>query len=182
MCSFPGLPDDEETGLDSGFMVMTAEQIKEIFAPVIKEVTDLVQGQVDGLRAKGEIVSGIVLVGGFGQSDYLYRHLKGHFTSAAPPPSSERPTHGRRPRRRAEGAGGQHGHLEEEQDALRDLVRDGVRRGEALCQREVLVASVGAVDGVGPHAMAHCQGNNSSFLFLLPRIYSSIFLANLLIP
>ena len=72
---------------------MTAEQIKDIFEPVVKEVTDLVQGQVSGLRAKGGVVSGIVLVGGFGQSDYLYRRLKAHFTSAAPPPYSERPTH-----------------------------------------------------------------------------------------
>lgn len=91
--SFPGLPDDEEAGLDSGFMVMSAEQIKDIFEPVVKEVCDLVQGQVQGLRAKGGIVSGIVLVGGFGQSDYLYRRLKSHFSSAAPPPYSERPTH-----------------------------------------------------------------------------------------
>jgi hypothetical protein len=72
---------------------MTAPQIKDIFEPVVKEVTDLVQGQVEGLRAKGGIVSGIVLVGGFGQSDYLYRRLKSHFNSAAPPPYSERPTH-----------------------------------------------------------------------------------------
>jgi hypothetical protein len=72
---------------------MSAEQIKDIFEPVVKEVTDLVQGQVEGLRAKGGVVSGIVLVGGFGQSDYLYRRLKSHFTSAAPPPYSERPTH-----------------------------------------------------------------------------------------
>src|SRR5690606_12766184 len=58
------------------------------------EVCDLVQGQVDGLRAKNGIVSGIVLVGGFGQSDYLYRRLKAHFTGGAPPPPySERPTH-----------------------------------------------------------------------------------------
>ncbi|WZH48172.1 Hsp70 family heat shock protein [Fusarium acuminatum] len=90
---FPGLPDDEEAGLDSGFLVMTAEQVKDIFEPVVKEVCDLVQGQVTGLRSKGGIVSGIVLVGGFGQSDYLYRRLKSHFTSAAPPPYSERPTH-----------------------------------------------------------------------------------------
>ncbi|KAF5615457.1 hsp70 [Fusarium tjaetaba] len=91
--SFPGLPDDEDAGLDSGFLVMTAEQVKDIFEPVVKEVCDLVQGQVTGLRSKGGIVSGIVLVGGFGQSDYLYRRLKNHFTSAAPPPYSERPTH-----------------------------------------------------------------------------------------
>ncbi len=70
---------------------MSADQIKEIFEPVVKEVCDLVQGQVDTLRAKGGIVSGIILVGGFGQSDYLYGRLKNHFTSA-PPPYSERPT------------------------------------------------------------------------------------------
>jgi hypothetical protein len=90
--SFPGLPDDEEAGLDSGFLVVTAAQVKDIFDPVVKEVCDLVQGQADGLRAKGGVVSGIILVGGFGQSDYLYKKLKAHFTSAAPPPYSERPT------------------------------------------------------------------------------------------
>ncbi|KAK7948223.1 hypothetical protein PG997_001228 [Apiospora hydei] len=90
---FPGLPDDEEAGLDCGFLVVSAAQIKEIFEPVAKEVCDLVQGQVDTVRSKGGIVSGIVLVGGFGQSDYLYRRLKAHFTSAAPPPYTERPTH-----------------------------------------------------------------------------------------
>ncbi|SPQ27368.1 2cfcd31d-971b-4c83-a73a-d7a505bce594 [Thermothielavioides terrestris] len=89
---FPGLPDDEKAGLDSGFLVMTAEQIKEIFDPVVREVCDLVQGQVDTLRAKGGVVSGIILVGGFGQSDYLYRTLKAHFTSGAPPPYSKTPT------------------------------------------------------------------------------------------
>ncbi|KAL2021548.1 hypothetical protein VTK56DRAFT_7047 [Thermocarpiscus australiensis] len=89
---FPGLPDDEEAGLDSGFLVMTAEQIKDIFEPVIKEVCDLVQGQVDNLRAKGGIVSAVILVGGFGQSEYLYRRLKAHFTSAAPPPYTKIPT------------------------------------------------------------------------------------------
>jgi hypothetical protein len=92
-CRFPGLPDDEEAGLDSGFLVLTAAQIKEIFEPVVKEVCDLVQGQVNTVRGKGGLVSGIVLVGGFGQSDYLYRRMKAHFTSAAPPPYTERPTH-----------------------------------------------------------------------------------------
>lgn len=90
---FPGLPDDEEAGLDSGFLVMSAAQVKDIFEPVVKQVCELVQGQVDALRGRGGVVSGIILVGGFGQSDYLYRRLKAHFTSAAPPPYSERPTH-----------------------------------------------------------------------------------------
>lgn len=90
---FPGLPDDEEAGLDCGFLVLTAAQIKDILEPVVKEVCDLVQGQVNTVRKRGGIVSGIILVGGFGQSDYLYKRLKAHFTSAAPPPYTERPTH-----------------------------------------------------------------------------------------
>ncbi|KAG6060631.1 hypothetical protein E4U17_003803 [Claviceps sp. LM77 group G4] len=89
---FPGLPDDETAGLDSGFLIMTAPQIRDIFAPVVQEVCDLVQGQVDGLRSQGGTVSGIILVGGFGQSEHLYRRLKAHFSSTAPPPPySERP-------------------------------------------------------------------------------------------
>lgn len=106
----PGLPDDEAAGLDSGFLVMTADQVLAIFEPVVSEVCDLVQGQVDGLRSKGGIVAGIILVGGFGQSNYLYQRLRSHFgnidsceggdgsdgtgvLSLPPPPYSERPTH-----------------------------------------------------------------------------------------
>jgi hypothetical protein len=90
---FPGLPDDEEAGLDSGFLVMSAEQVTEIFDPVVQEVVDLVEGQVQTIRSKGGLVCGIVLVGGFGQSNYLYGRLKAHFNNAPPPPYTERPTH-----------------------------------------------------------------------------------------
>ncbi|KAF2839632.1 actin-like ATPase domain-containing protein [Patellaria atrata CBS 101060] len=90
---FPGLPDDEDAGLDSGFLVMSAEQVKEIFEPVVSEVIDLVEGQVNKIRQKGGNVSGIVLVGGFGQSNYLYQRMRTHFNTAPPPPYTERPTH-----------------------------------------------------------------------------------------
>ena len=90
---FPGLPDDEDAGLDSGFLIMTAQHVKHIFEPVIREVCELVEGQVESIRRKGGTVSGIVLVGGFGQSNYLYTRLKGHFNTAAPPPYTLRPTH-----------------------------------------------------------------------------------------
>lgn len=90
---FPGLPDDEEAGLDSGFMTMNTSQIKDILAPVVKEVITLVEGQVDTIRSRGGIVSGIVLVGGFGQSNYMYKQMKAHFNSAPPPPYTPSPTH-----------------------------------------------------------------------------------------
>jgi molecular chaperone DnaK (HSP70) len=89
----PGLPDDEAAGIDSGFLVMTTEQVKATFDPVIKQVIDLVQGQVDAVTSKHGTVAGIILVGGFGQSNHLYNKLKEHFNTAPPPPYSQRPTH-----------------------------------------------------------------------------------------
>lgn len=90
---FPGLPDNEEAGLDSGFLIMTAAQVKSIFEPVIKQVIDLVEGQVNAIKHKGGDVSGIILVGGFGQSNYLYTRLKEHFNLLPTPPAySEAPT------------------------------------------------------------------------------------------
>jgi hypothetical protein len=90
---FPGLPDDEAAGLDSGFLSMNTEQVKDILEPVVREVIVLVQGQVDTIRSKNGKVSGIVLVGGFGQSNYMYKCMKSHFNKAPPPPYTERPTH-----------------------------------------------------------------------------------------
>ncbi|EMC96848.1 hypothetical protein BAUCODRAFT_70194 [Baudoinia panamericana UAMH 10762] len=90
---FPGLPDDEEAGLDSGFLIMSAQQVKDIFEPVIRQVLELVDGQVQAIKSKDGVVSGIVLVGGFGQSNYLYTRLKQHFNSVPPPPYTEQPTH-----------------------------------------------------------------------------------------
>lgn len=88
---FPGLPDDEEAGLESGFMLLKSEQIKTILDPVIKEVINLVEGQVETIRAKAGHVAAIVLVGGFGQSNYMYKKMKAHFGAAPPPPYSEQP-------------------------------------------------------------------------------------------
>ncbi|KAI5369872.1 putative Heat shock protein 70 family [Septoria linicola] len=90
---FPGLPDDEDVGLDSGFLVMTAGQVKAIFGPIIAEVIDLVEGQVNAIRDGGGTISGIILVGGFGQSNYLYQTLKKHFNTIGPPPYAEKPSH-----------------------------------------------------------------------------------------
>ena len=72
---------------------MSAEQVKSIFEPVIKQVVDLVEGQVEAIKAKSGRVSGIILVGGFGQSNYLYTRLKQHFNSAPPPAYTEQPKH-----------------------------------------------------------------------------------------
>jgi len=86
---FPGLADNEDAGMDSGFLILTAEQVKDIFAPIITEVIRLVEQQVSAIHGRGGSVSAIILVGGFGQSSYLYTRLKSHFSTQCPPPYSE---------------------------------------------------------------------------------------------
>jgi molecular chaperone DnaK (HSP70) len=90
---FPGLPDNEEAGLDCGFLTMSTQQVRSIVDPVVKEVIALVEGQVDCIRERGGLVSGIILVGGFGQSNYMYKQMKAHFNVSPPPPYTANPTH-----------------------------------------------------------------------------------------
>jgi len=75
----PGLADDEEAGIEDGFMILVAEEVEAVFAPIVAEVVALVEGQVREIQSKGEVVSAIILVGGFGQSNYLYTRLKTYF-------------------------------------------------------------------------------------------------------
>ncbi|KAG0644000.1 hypothetical protein HOY80DRAFT_1031541 [Tuber brumale] len=92
----PGVADDEEKRIEGGFLVMRREEVKTIFEPVVGQVMKLVDEQVEGIRRKGGKVAGIVLVGGFGQSNYLYSRLKTRFNPPAlnPPPYSEAPISG----------------------------------------------------------------------------------------
>jgi len=80
---FPGLSDDEAAGLEDGFLSMTTQQVREIFDPVVNGVVALLEGQVSAITARDQRVSGIILVGGFGSSSYLYNRLKRHFTQPA---------------------------------------------------------------------------------------------------
>ncbi|PWW80315.1 hypothetical protein C7212DRAFT_172169, partial [Tuber magnatum] len=89
----PGVADDEEKRIEGGFLMMRREEVKMIFEPVVSQVIRLVDEQVEGIRGRGGKVAGIVLVGGFGQSNYLYSRLKTRFNPSTrnPPPYSETP-------------------------------------------------------------------------------------------
>ncbi|KAL7275475.1 hypothetical protein RUND412_001582 [Rhizina undulata] len=78
---FPGLPDDEVRGIDCGFMSVTREEVQAIFEPIIQEVIRLVDGQITAVSSKGKTVTSILLVGGFGSSEYLFTRLKEKYTN-----------------------------------------------------------------------------------------------------
>ncbi|RPB20356.1 actin-like ATPase domain-containing protein [Terfezia boudieri ATCC MYA-4762] len=77
---FPGLPDDDVLGIDCGFMSVTREEVQGIFEPIIQEVIKLVDGQIQAVQNKGKQVTSILLVGGFGSSEYLFTRLKEKYT------------------------------------------------------------------------------------------------------
>ncbi|KAL7268268.1 hypothetical protein RUND412_009117 [Rhizina undulata] len=71
----PGVPDNDEKGLQAGFLSLSRATVKNIFDPVVDRIVDLVNEQIRNVRAKGQKVSAILLVGGFGSSEYLCKRL-----------------------------------------------------------------------------------------------------------
>ncbi|CRG91300.1 hypothetical protein PISL3812_08348 [Talaromyces islandicus] len=72
----PGAKNDTSIGLEAGFLLMNESQIQGIFYPVVQDVLALVRGQIKNIQATYLSVKAIVLVGGFGGSEYLYRRLR----------------------------------------------------------------------------------------------------------
>lgn len=63
-------------------MIFTTEELKTVFDPVIRRIIILITGQLDRVEeALGSLdVSAVLLVGGFGSSEYLRRELERHFS------------------------------------------------------------------------------------------------------
>ncbi|KAG0282105.1 Heat shock 70 kDa protein 12A, partial [Linnemannia gamsii] len=75
---FDDLEDPEAVGIDDGYLVLTAAELKEnVFEPVVKDVLSLIQEQL----TQAKDCAAIFLVGGFGSSNYLYSRVKAQFSS-----------------------------------------------------------------------------------------------------
>jgi molecular chaperone DnaK (HSP70) len=74
------LEDDPDNRLESNSWTMTGDDLKEIFEPLVDDVIRLIEDQVKSVRLKHEYtLSGIMLVGGFGSSQYLKDCVKRKF-------------------------------------------------------------------------------------------------------
>ncbi|RBR08073.1 hypothetical protein FVER53590_00133 [Fusarium verticillioides] len=78
--NFPGayLEDDDEERLLRDTWYMSGEAVRDIFEPLIADIIRLVNEQVQGARLKrpGKPLKGIILVGGFGASQYLKARIE----------------------------------------------------------------------------------------------------------
>ncbi|KAF8247380.1 actin-like ATPase domain-containing protein [Wilcoxina mikolae CBS 423.85] len=72
----PGVPDNDETNVEDGFHSMQNDAVQKIFNPIVNRIIDLVKQQVLAVERKGDRVAAILLVGGFGSSEYLLKRLK----------------------------------------------------------------------------------------------------------
>jgi hypothetical protein len=119
---FPGVEDNHAAGIEQGFLTMSAEAVGSLFHPIITEIIGLVEQQMNSLEEQGKTASGIVLVGGFGQSNCLYKCLQSHFADVAlPPPYSSTHHERREPERRFE--------IMQPNNAWTAVVRGAVLRG-----------------------------------------------------
>ncbi|KAJ6098844.1 hypothetical protein N7467_000379 [Penicillium canescens] len=75
------IEDDPDLGIESGNLILTGDELKEVFDPVIGMVIALINGQLDRAEESlGDVkVSALLLVGGFGSSEYLRQEIENHF-------------------------------------------------------------------------------------------------------
>lgn len=80
---FPDVADNREKGIDCGFLSLSTSEVASIFRPVIDGVLQHLQDQMDKCTGIGKIPDGMILVGGFGQSRYLFKRIKSRFADDA---------------------------------------------------------------------------------------------------
>ncbi|KAJ5771670.1 hypothetical protein N7520_002199 [Penicillium odoratum] len=94
-------PQDEDEDLDMGYVIplpgiengihyMESAHVQEIFDPVVTQIEALISTQNDIVNAAGRPAKAIILVGGLGASEYLYKRLKLRFhgTQIMQPPNA----------------------------------------------------------------------------------------------
>ncbi|PWW76349.1 actin-like ATPase domain-containing protein [Tuber magnatum] len=96
ICPIPGVADDSTAGIEDGMFAIDQEEMRKIFDPVVQEIVQLVQQQVNEVEKtkvnpsleevripptsyfsrQTRQVKALVLVGGFGESEYLRSRLQ----------------------------------------------------------------------------------------------------------
>jgi molecular chaperone DnaK (HSP70) len=73
MIPVAGLANNKEIGISRGRFALKASDVRTIFEPVVQEVIKLVKDQIS---ASGVPITAVLLVGGFGASNYLKERLR----------------------------------------------------------------------------------------------------------
>ncbi|KAG8627117.1 hypothetical protein KVT40_004600 [Elsinoe batatas] len=80
---FHGVADNLRAGIEDGYLTLRSAEVLEIFAPILKRIMRLIEEQRKASAGQGKIPKGVLVVGGFGQSQYLFQSIRDHFASEA---------------------------------------------------------------------------------------------------
>lgn len=67
-----------EAGIEEGYMTFTNEEILQCFEPVVNRILELVRNQIIAIQAQNRPLQNVLVVGGFGASEYLFQQIKLH--------------------------------------------------------------------------------------------------------
>ncbi|KAI5308717.1 hypothetical protein KEM55_005039 [Ascosphaera atra] len=68
--------DCPEAGITDGNMEFSNEEILQCFEDIVHKIIKLVRNQIEGVQLQNKNLQSILLIGGFGASNYLYEQLK----------------------------------------------------------------------------------------------------------
>ena len=69
----PTVGDIEEAGVVGGNFAVSQQEMRDLFNPVVDKIVDLIKDQIQLSASGTEVINSILLVGGFGESEYLYK-------------------------------------------------------------------------------------------------------------
>ncbi|KAJ5241468.1 uncharacterized protein N7469_003059 [Penicillium citrinum] len=70
--------DFPDAGIEEGYMMFTNEEILQCFEPVVNRILELVRNQIIAIQAQNRVLQNVLVVGGFGASEYLFQQVKLH--------------------------------------------------------------------------------------------------------
>ncbi|KAK6607702.1 hypothetical protein H4I96_03937 [Botrytis cinerea] len=73
-----------EAGIEEGYMTFTNEEILQCFEPVVNRILELVRNQIIAIQAQNRTLQNVLVVGGFGASEYLFQQIKLHVPPMRP--------------------------------------------------------------------------------------------------
>ncbi|KAI9764517.1 MAG: hypothetical protein M1839_005887 [Geoglossum umbratile] len=73
--------DDPSRGIEDGELLITDKDLKEMFDPYVNRTLELIDEQAAAVHETGARVKFVLLVGGFGRSEYLYAKVQEYCTA-----------------------------------------------------------------------------------------------------
>ncbi|KAI9865698.1 MAG: hypothetical protein M1813_002156 [Trichoglossum hirsutum] len=71
----PTVDEIKEAGVEGGHFGISRQEMRSLFDPIIDQIIDLIKHQVMIVSQGPQRVNSILLVGGFGESEYLYKRV-----------------------------------------------------------------------------------------------------------